>query len=145
MWEELERKHLTSIVDSICQIWSQSKFTWAFPKDESKDPDLKAPETFIRLSYLRYAEHVIRMENNRFPKILLPAKTNEGQIRRIGCPRKNFRQCLKEHLKVSIFHLKTYMRKLIIDGARTFQDIGSMNTSVSLYEADFTTLETLQP
>ena len=38
------------------------------------------------------------MEDNRLPKIILHAETNEGQ-RKIGRPRKNFRQCLKEDLK----------------------------------------------
>ena len=52
----------------------------------------------MRVSHLRYAGHVIRMEDNRLPKIILHAETNEGQ-RKAGIPRKNFRQCLKEDLK----------------------------------------------
>ena len=56
------------------QSWGQIK------RPRSKDPDLKSPETLIRLSRLRHAE------------------TNEGQ-RKIQRPRKNFRQCLKEDLK----------------------------------------------
>ena len=62
-------------------------FTWAIPEDESKEPDLKSPETLIMLSRLRYAGYVIRMEDNRLPKIILHAETNEGQ-RKIGCPKK---------------------------------------------------------
>ena len=54
-------------------------FTWAISDGESKDPDLKSPETLIRLSCLRYAGHVIRMEDNRLPKIILQAEKNEGQ------------------------------------------------------------------
>ena len=94
-----------------------------------KDPDLKSPETLIRLACLRYAGHVIRMEDNRLPKIILHAETNEGQ-RKIGRPRKNFRQCLKEDLKSFNIPVEDFKkialdrkkwRKLIIDGAQTFQ------------------------
>ena len=67
--------------------------------------------------------------DNRLPKIILHVETNEGQ-RKIGCPRKNFRQCLKEDLKSFKIPVEDFnkialnrkiWRKLIIDGAQTFQ------------------------
>ena len=66
------------------------------------------------------------MQDNRLPKIILHAETNEGQ-RKIGRPRKKFRQCLKEVLKSFNIPVEDFnkialdrkkWRKLIIDGAQ---------------------------
>ena len=83
----------------------------------------------MRLSRLRYAGHAIRMEDNRLPKIILHAETNEGQ-RKIGRPRKKFRQCFKEDFKSFNIPVENFnkialdrkkWRKLIINGAQTFK------------------------
>ena len=69
------------------------------------------------------------MEDNRLPKIIQHAETIEGQ-RKVGCTRKKFRQCLKEDVKSFNIHVEDFnkialerkkRRKLIIDGAKTFQ------------------------
>ena len=77
---------------------TNQNFEWALPEDETKTPDLKSVETMIRLSRLRYTGHVMRMDNNRLPKIILHGEINMGK-RKVGRPKQNFRSCIKEHLQ----------------------------------------------
>ena len=62
-------------------------FEWAIPEDETKTPDLKSVETIIRLSRLRYTGYVMRMANNRLPKIILHGEVNMGK-RKVGHTKK---------------------------------------------------------
>ena len=54
------------------------------------------------------------MEDNRLPKIILHAETNEGQ-RKIGRPRKNFRQCLKEDFKTFNIPVEDFNKLLLTE------------------------------
>ena len=74
---------------------TNKNFNWALPDDETKTPDLKPVETMIRLSRLRNAGHVLRMDNTRVPKILLNGEINIVK-RNVGRPQQNYRSCIKE-------------------------------------------------
>ena len=79
-----------------CTIFGTNKnFNWALSDDETKTPDFKPVETMIRLSRLRYTGHVLRMDNNRLPKILLNGEINIGK-RKVGCPQQNYRSGIKK-------------------------------------------------
>ena len=113
---------------------TNQNFEWALPEDETKTPDLKSVETMIRLSRLRYTGHVMRMDNNRLPKIILHGEINMGK-RKVGRPKQNFRSCIKEDLKCfnicnnssdlaqlsQITSNRETWRKLINKGAEQFQ------------------------
>jgi len=90
----------------------------------------------IRLSRLRYAGHVLRMDNTRLPKILLNGEINIGR-RKVGRPQHNYRSCIKEDLKLfkiwnespqfgstqlpELARDRKKWRKLIHKGAENFQ------------------------
>jgi hypothetical protein len=75
-------------------------FEWALSdEDKSKDQNLPAMETLIRLNRLRYFGHVLRMDDSRLPKIVINSEVNAGKRAR-GCPKKNYRACIKEDLKL---------------------------------------------
>ena len=126
---------LCNLLQSV-KFGTNQNFEWAIPDDETKTPDLKAVETMIRLSRLRYAGHVLRMDNTRLPKILLNGEINNGR-RKIGRPQQNFRSSLKEDLKLfkiwnessefgstqlpELARDRDKWRKLIHKGAENFQ------------------------
>ena len=75
-------------------------FEWALSdEDKSKDQNLPAMETLIRLNRLRYFGHVLRMDDSLLPKIVINSEVNAGERAR-GCPKKNYRACIKEDLKL---------------------------------------------
>jgi hypothetical protein len=81
------------------QFGQNQNFEWALSEeDKTKDPNLPAVETLVRLSRLRYLGHVIRMDNSRLPKIMLNAEVNTGK-RNAGRPKMNYRACIKADLK----------------------------------------------
>ena len=71
---EIERNisHVT-LIQSV-RFGLNGNFIWAIPKDKSKDPGLKSPEKLNMLSHLRYADHVIKMEDSRLPKLFYMLK-----------------------------------------------------------------------
>jgi hypothetical protein len=112
-----------------------SNFAWTIPDDESKNPDLTCVEAMVRLSRLRYTGHVLRMDDNRLPKQILCGEVAKGS-RGIGRPKRNFRSCLKEDLKLfglwntfqqsgrSLYPMisnRTKWRNSIIEGSLLFQ------------------------
>ena len=54
--------------------------------------------TMLMQSQLRWAGHVVRMPDNRLPKILFYGELQEGKRNR-GCPKKRYKDCLKTSLK----------------------------------------------
>ena len=57
-------------------------------------------EVMILKAQVRWTGHVIHMEPHRLPLQLLYGELRQGQRPR-GCPRKPFKDCIKDHLKQS--------------------------------------------
>jgi hypothetical protein len=109
--EGIQYRHLRSIIGKtwrdkishvellqLAQIRNNKNFEWAKPPEGKTSRSLKSVETTIRLTRLRYAGHVMRMEDYRLPKLLLHAEVTSGK-RATGRPMKCYRECLKDDLK----------------------------------------------
>jgi transcription termination factor 2 len=82
------------------QFGQNQNFEWALSEeDKTKDPNLPAVETLVRLSRLRYLGHVLRMDNSRLPKIMINSEVDAGK-RNTGRPKMNYRACIKADLKL---------------------------------------------
>jgi len=119
------------ILKSI-QFGPNQNYEWAH-EDDPKSTDVKSVETSLRINRLRYAGHIQRMKDNRLPKIMLYGEVNAGQ-RKPGRPKKSFRECLKEDLKLfgiwntdsrtnvpELCANRREWRKMIHKGAKAFQ------------------------
>ena len=68
---------------------------------------LPSIHTMLMQSQLRWAGHVVRMPDNRLPKILFYGELQEGKRNR-GCPKKRYKDCLKASLKAFMIDPATW-------------------------------------
>ena len=67
-------------------------------------------EGLLTQSQLRWAGHIVRMEESRLPKATFYGELCTGK-RGIGRPRVRFKDCLKRHLKACSIDAETWEEK----------------------------------